>query len=499
MDDDDNVGWGSSTGSAGSGDGELDNRQGAGYIIGSSTYVADTGNDRIQVFDWKLRYDFQFDASDGDEGTLDAPTDVAIGIDKTVYVADSANDRIMLFNKKGEFQESWGNAGGGDGEFRRPYAIAFSRSNREIYVVDRDNDRVQYFDKSGNYLGQFSAWDGGDHGDGEANDGVYANEFKGAIQAPCRTDSETEQAFCDNGFQVNATAVKDDVRREASTAFSITPAADSDDDGMPDNWEERNGTDPDRDDAAEDVDTDGLPNLWELWFGTDPQRGDSDGGGENDGSEVWGGTDPVDPGDDRVPLLHGIQLRPGDGQVGIVYTPDPAIDTINIYRRRPGSTWETVVTGEPVSPVGVYTDTTPVNGLDYEYRLVPVIPGGFSGAPIGSTTTTPGADTDAPEGSLTINDGAPRTSSKRVTLSLDFDDDALEMRLSNDGAFSDDEWETVVSRKEWELADDVAPGEVAVVYVQYRDAEGNVGFDIYQQDSILYERPTIFLPQVVVE
>jgi hypothetical protein len=139
------------------------------------------------------------------------------------------------------------------------------------------------------------------------------------------------------------------------------------------------------------------------------------------------------------------------------------------------------------------------NGIDYEYRLVPVIPGGYGGAPVGSIVTTPGADTDAPEGMLTINDGAARTTSKRVTLSLDYDDDAVDMRLSNDGDFSDDVWEPVAATKEWDLADDVASGEVAVVYVQYRDASGNVGFDLYQQDSILYEQPTLHLPLIVVE
>ena len=346
---------------------------------------------------------------------------------------------------------------------------------------------------------QLTLFDDGDHGDGEAGDGVYANLFRGATAAPCHTDPETQETFCDEGFQVDATAVLDDVRREASTAFSITTATDSDGDTMPDNWEERNGTDPhDSGDMYDDDDGDGLPNVDEFWFGTDPQRADSDGGGENDISEIYGGGDPLDPGDDRVDPLYGIHLRPGDGEIGIVYTPRPDLDSISIYRRQPGSdTWDTVVTGEPIAPSGVYTDTGVTNGVAYEYRLVPTIPGGFGGAPVISIPAMPAVDTDAPEGMLTINDGAARTTDKRVTLSLDYEDDAVDMRLSNDGDFGDDAWEPVAATREWDLAGDVASGDVAVVYVQYRDADGNVGFDIYQQDSILYQLEALYLPAVI--
>ncbi|HSM58852.1 MAG TPA: 6-bladed beta-propeller [Candidatus Sulfomarinibacteraceae bacterium] len=345
-------------------------------------------------------------------------------------------------------------------------------------------------------------YDDGEHGDGAAGDGIYGNSYRGAIQASCRTDSETGNVtVCDNAFQVNATATKGDIRREASTAFAITTAADSDGDGIPDVWEEENGTDPYRDDAQEDPDADGLTNEQEFWFGTDPLNPDSDNGGENDASEVFGGGDPNDPTDDRVPPLHGIQVRPGDGEVGIVYTPLPAFDTINIYRRIQGSNvWDTVVLGEPVTPSGVYTDTTAVNDQGYIYRLVPVIPGGFGGSPVTSIEVTPATDTDAPEGMLTINGGAPETTSKRVMLDIDFEEDAIEMRLSNDGDFSDVPWEPVATSKEWDLAGDVEPGEVAVVYVQFRDASGNIGDDLYQQDSILYvENLPTYLPMIIVD
>lgn len=48
------------------------------------------------------------------------------------------------------------------------------------------------------------------------------------------------------------------------------PLTDSDDDGMPDDWEIQNGLDPNRDDAASDPDNDGISNLDEYRGETDP-------------------------------------------------------------------------------------------------------------------------------------------------------------------------------------------------------------------------------------
>lgn len=71
--------------------------------------------------------------------------------------------------------------------------------------------------------------------------------------------------------------------------------ADSDGDGMPDDWEIANGLAPLAHDAAEDPDGDGLPNLQEHQNDTDPHRADTDGDAQPDGAEVLAGMDPRDP------------------------------------------------------------------------------------------------------------------------------------------------------------------------------------------------------------
>ncbi len=71
----------------------------------------------------------------------------------------------------------------------------------------------------------------------------------------------------------------------------VTPAlnatADSDGDGLPDEWEIQNGLDPQNaSDAIEDLDNDGLTNLEEHAAQTDPNNADSDYDGMPDGWEV---------------------------------------------------------------------------------------------------------------------------------------------------------------------------------------------------------------------
>jgi hypothetical protein len=69
---------------------------------------------------------------------------------------------------------------------------------------------------------------------------------------------------------------------------------DSDYDGMPTEWENAHGLDPNNpDDAGLDPDNDGLTNIEEYWSGTDPKNPDTDNDGMDDGWEVTYGLDPL--------------------------------------------------------------------------------------------------------------------------------------------------------------------------------------------------------------
>ncbi len=89
---------------------------------------------------------------------------------------------------------------------------------------------------------------------------------------------------------------------QAEAETLLTVLADSDCDGMSDDFELRYALDPDSmADATLDPDDDGLTNLDEYWYGIDPTDPDSDDDGYPDGQEVALGSDPANP--DSVPHL----------------------------------------------------------------------------------------------------------------------------------------------------------------------------------------------------
>lgn len=95
-----------------------------------------------------------------------------------------------------------------------------------------------------------------------------------------------------------------------SAIYPVTagePVVDTDNDGIPDDWETLHGLDPsDPSDALLDNDSDGLTNLEEYQNRTDPNDPDTDGDGLSDGWEVAGGLNPLDDG----------SIDPGNGPDG---------------------------------------------------------------------------------------------------------------------------------------------------------------------------------------
>ena len=107
---------------------------------------------------------------------------------------------------------------------------------------------------------------------------------------------------------------------------------DADGDGMDDVWEDMHGLDSTRDDALEDADGDGLPNIGEYRADTDPQNPDSDGDGAGDQYEMFQPTDPLDAESTPPPgaTVVSVVATPAQVNVGesvtIVATLDRAIE-----------------------------------------------------------------------------------------------------------------------------------------------------------------------------
>jgi hypothetical protein len=88
--------------------------------------------------------------------------------------------------------------------------------------------------------------------------------------------------------------VSDPQENTITRQVAITVLADSDCDGMSDDYEETFGLHPGYTaDAALDNDGDGLINFNEAGYGTNPHSADTDGDGVNDADEIAAGTDPL--------------------------------------------------------------------------------------------------------------------------------------------------------------------------------------------------------------
>jgi DNA-binding beta-propeller fold protein YncE len=133
-------------------------------------YVADAGNDVVDVFDAdKFMLLRQLGKpsrkhEQTDPGTFALPEGVAVDRDGNVYVTDTLNNRVEIFDADGGLISTFGKNGDGPADLERPKSIAVD-CDGHIWVVDAAQNRVKVFDKQGrlliyfggqgNYPGQF--------------------------------------------------------------------------------------------------------------------------------------------------------------------------------------------------------------------------------------------------------------------------------------------------------------------------------------------------------
>lgn len=102
-----------------------------------------------------------------EEGQLAAPRNMAVGPDGQIYVADSGNNRIQVFDANGLFQRGWGSGGDAPGQFNEPWGLAVDEEY--VYVADTWNHRIQKFTLQGQLVatfGQGGSPDASDPGSG---------------------------------------------------------------------------------------------------------------------------------------------------------------------------------------------------------------------------------------------------------------------------------------------------------------------------------------------
>ena len=138
-------------GRKGTGTGDFYLPYGIAADAAGNIFVADTYNNRIQMFDMNGTYIRSWGQKGTGQGDLIVPYDVAVDGQGNVYVADTYNFRVQKFDSTGRFILQWGRKGKGNGEFAFLSGIATGPEGR-VYTTDAKMHRIQIFDSEGRYL-----------------------------------------------------------------------------------------------------------------------------------------------------------------------------------------------------------------------------------------------------------------------------------------------------------------------------------------------------------
>src|ERR1039458_561102 len=137
-------------------------------------YVSDVDQDQVLVYDadsLKLKRRI---GTGGQKHALTSPGDFArpsgLAVDRegNLYVADTLNNRIEVFDGDGKFVSTYGKEGDGPGYFSRPKGVAID-ADGHVWVADGMEDRVQVFNQDWQLLITF-----GGHG-------LLPGMFKGLV------------------------------------------------------------------------------------------------------------------------------------------------------------------------------------------------------------------------------------------------------------------------------------------------------------------------------
>ena len=137
-------------------------------------YVADIDLDQVLVYDADTLKLLRKIGTTGHNHELTSPGDfskpagVAVDAQGNLYVADTMNNRIEIFDADGQFVSTFGKAGDGPGYFARPKGVAIDNDGH-IWIADGMQDRVQVFNKEGQLLIAF-----GGHG-------LMPGQFQGLV------------------------------------------------------------------------------------------------------------------------------------------------------------------------------------------------------------------------------------------------------------------------------------------------------------------------------
>ncbi len=102
----------------------------------------------------------------GPKPTFKQPMSAAWGLGSRIYVADTGNNRVVVFDRSGKFLFEFGTFGIAKplpgakatwkpGSLNYPTGISVDQANGDVYVADFYNNTIEVFDRNGKYLRNF--------------------------------------------------------------------------------------------------------------------------------------------------------------------------------------------------------------------------------------------------------------------------------------------------------------------------------------------------------
>ena len=136
-------------GRTGQGAGEFRTPLGLAIDGADRIYIADAGNNRVQVIDDAGNFTTEFGSRGWQRGEFDHPTDIALSFQRSyrLYVADTGNNRVQYCNFVDQIFYPLSESAD-DILLDRPEGIGIGR-NGEVYVVDTGNHRWIEFNVAG--------------------------------------------------------------------------------------------------------------------------------------------------------------------------------------------------------------------------------------------------------------------------------------------------------------------------------------------------------------
>jgi len=128
----------------------LDTPSAAAFDRRGRLYVAETGADRIRVFDPSGADFATWGARGAGAGELAGPRGIAVAPSGEVFVADTGNSRVQVFGANGAFARQWGLWGSEAGRLHTPVGVACT--DERVAVADVGRRSVEVFDVAGAHL-----------------------------------------------------------------------------------------------------------------------------------------------------------------------------------------------------------------------------------------------------------------------------------------------------------------------------------------------------------